>query len=146
MLCPNWGCCLQVPTGALTDFAGFASYPIPAAECGKPAPPAPPLRYSGETFSVVKRSMLGPFMSTQNLTVDAAAGIYQQFRYTVAGSTANVDFVYPFMTMYNKGSTLWVAGTTVDGAAEYAGRFQHNASFTLYGSDGDLFIYSFPLF
>ena len=37
----------------------------------------------------------------------------------MAGSTAAVDFVYPFMTMYNKGATRWVAGTTVDGAPEY---------------------------
>jgi hypothetical protein len=139
------GCSLRdcpegaVPTGTLANFASFANYPV---ECSPfvptpptPAPPTPvPIpvaHYSGNAFSVVKYSAIGPLLSRQNVTI-AKSGITQSFTYKVFEATSDVDFLYTFMTMFAKNTTTWVAGTTLDGAPEYRGTFQHNMSFTLH--------------
>jgi hypothetical protein len=116
------------PTGALANFSAFSwsQYPVqcPAAPPPTPAPPLPPLpplpvSVPGASFSVVKESTIGPLLSRQNVTVDAASGVTQAFNYTVIGDTGDVDFLYTFMTMFANSTATWVAGTNSRTEPEY---------------------------
>jgi hypothetical protein len=51
---------------------------------------------------VIKYSAIGPLYSMQNVTVDADGTITQAFHYSVFEDASGVDFLYPFMTMFNQ--------------------------------------------
>ena len=132
------GCSLRdcatgtAPSGELAGFAGYASYAVNCSGYAPTPPPPPPVAFSGSVFSLVKWSRIGPLLSRQNYTVTAAGGVTQSFDYTVVDDTHDVDFLYSFMTMWNKPTSKWVAGTSVQAAPEYRGTFAHNDSFTLH--------------
>ena len=77
-----------------------------------PALPAEGVSYAPNTaLTVVKQSQIGPFLATQKVRLDAAAGLVVSANYTLVPSlnASLVNWFYPCMTMFALPFQEWVA-------------------------------------
>lgn len=83
------------------------------------------------TLTFRKHSQIGPFLATQDVTLDAALGLTVSARLTLGydAPVSSVNWLYPAMTMFSLPFKRWVA-ETADGR-QVGGVFLSDGSFSL---------------
>ncbi|MBN2307766.1 MAG: hypothetical protein JXR94_02275 [Candidatus Hydrogenedentes bacterium] len=86
------------------------------------------LEVTGERFTVRKKSWLGPYHHTSDVTI-GPDGFHEEFSYSVEKDTSQVKFLYVFMHCFTNDTETWIAGLP-DGE-EMRGTFKDDMSFSL---------------